>query len=151
MQRDDDDEGTYIREVGSVSPPALDSLSSGSGQQQRRRRPAGGSVGSSAYAAAPAPAAQAWQQQLEQQLVRRKAAAAAAKRAAASASDGSSSSDEDGAVPLPWRAAQQPRRDDLPRSQTWASRQQVLMFYCCSITAPSTQDTTLTGGLRLSA
>lgn len=128
-ERDENDNGTYVHDVDTSAPstPAAQAARQQPEpwQRQRRQSPVGTfSGGGSGGGTADAKVA-SWQQQLA-----RRQATAAAERAANSAAagggagggtDDTSSSDEDAAGPR--FAPRTPRRDDLPRSQTWATRQ----------------------------
>jgi hypothetical protein len=79
VQRDEDDEATYVDEVGAASLAAPDSLSTAGQQKDWRRRRSGGtssggssSRSSSTQQAAPGGAAQTWQQQLARRPRRRR-------------------------------------------------------------------------------
>ncbi len=128
-ERDENDNGTYVHDVDTSGPSTSAAQAARQQpepwQRQRRQSPVGTfSGGGSGGGTADAKVA-SWQQQLA-----RRQATVAAERAANSAAagggadggtDDNSSSDEDAAGPR--FAPRTPRRDDLPRSQTWATRQ----------------------------
>lgn len=117
-----------LLQVGDVSPAASGSASGMQQQWHQRRRIAAAASsggGSGADAEAPGLVLAPWQEQLARRQARAAAERAASEAAEAASSGASSATHEAAAPPRSPPGVQAARRDDLPQSQTWASRQQV--------------------------